>query len=300
MAFYEALCSLVGETNVHTNHPLARYTSFKIGGAGEYFISATNAEMVAKVFRLTKESNIPLTLLGRGSNILIKDGGVEGVVLHIGSDFSGITLSNSSIVADAGAFLPRVAQFALEHSLTGFEFAQGIPGSIGGAVMMNAGAYGSEMKNITQWVEVLHDNQIVRIPREALGFSYRHSAMMEKDCIILRACFKLENGSQSVIRETMNNLKMLRRTKQPLNFPSAGSFFKRPEGHYAAQLIDEAGLKGFTVGKACVSELHAGFVVNLGGATAHEVLRLMHHVQETVLAKFGVALEPEVRIIGKE
>ena len=238
--------------------------------------------------------------LGSGSNILIKDSGFSGIVIKLGEGFNEIEVTGEEVKALAGAKLSSVARAALDNSLAGFEFASGIPGSVGGGIFMNAGAYGGELKDIVVSVDAISADGETEytLTGEELDFGYRHSIFHDSKDIVLSATFKLSKGNKEEIDATMRELMEKRNTKQPVQLPSAGSFFKRPEGHFAGGLIEQAGLKGLSVGKAQVSPLHAGFIVNNGGATATEIIELMHLVQYTVYDKFGVRLEPEVRIIG--
>ena len=231
--------------------------------------------------------------------MVISDEGFEGVVLYIGKHLSAIRCEGEQITAEAGALLPAVSRLSLQHALTGLEFAAGIPGSVGGAVVMNAGAYGGEMKQVLCSVSVLADGEVKELSVDELKLGYRHSILMEKNWIVLSATFQLSPGDQNEILALMNDYNARRREKQPLQYPSCGSFFKRPEGHYAGALIQNANLKGFSVGGAQVSELHAGFVINTGDATATDIYRLMLHVQKTVYETFGVHLVPVVRLIGR-
>lgn len=241
-------------------------------------------------------------VLGNGSNVLVRDGGFDGAIVRIGEGFDDISVEGCEIVAGAGALLSKVAKVAAEASLTGFEFASGIPGSVGGAVFMNAGAYGGEMANILKEVKLISKDGTVEkiVPVSELNLGYRHSDLMESGDVVVEARFVLEKGDKDEIREQMKELAKKRNEKQPVNLPSAGSFFKRPEGHFAGALVEGSGLKGLSVGGAQVSPLHAGFIVNNGGATSEDIERLMRLVQNTVKRDSGVWLEPEVRIIGKK
>jgi UDP-N-acetylmuramate dehydrogenase len=247
-----------------------------------------------------REEDIPFFLLGKGSNILVGDKGIPGVVAYFGEEMSSITVKENMIIAEAGATLAAVANTALQKGLTGFEFAAGIPGSLGGACVMNAGAYGGEMKDVLASCEILtKEGDIRTVSGAELGLSYRHSALMERGDLVLSAVISLEEGRAEEIRARMEDLKKRRQDKQPLELPSAGSTFKRPEGYFAGKLIMDAGLRGAREGGACVSEKHCGFVVNDKGATAEDVIRLMNRVRRTVYEQFGVVLEPEVRMLGE-
>lgn len=280
--------------------PMRLHTSFKIGGPADFWLSPASAEEILSARKEAQALGLPVTVLGNGSNLLVSDLGIEGLVIQIGEDFADITVENDTIVARSGARLSRVCLAAQAAGLSGLEFAYGIPGNVGGAVTMNAGAYGGEVGQRTTSVRVLTaKGEILTVPADAMRFAYRHSRVMEEDWIVLDAAFRLESGDPAAIRETMEEISAKRRDKQPLNFPSAGSVFKRPEGYFAGKLIEDAGLKGASVGDAQVSEKHAGFIVNRGQATCREVETLIRQIQTTVQDRFGVELEPELRRIGR-
>ena len=281
------------------NEPLAAHSTFKIGGPARLFVQPVDHAQLCRTVALCKAQSARYYLLGNGSNILFADEGYNGVVLDISSMQDTVEVHGTQLTAGAGVRLSALCKTALEHSLTGLEFAYGIPGSVGGAVYMNAGAYGGEMKDRLLWVEYLAPTgEIVRLEGEQMGLSYRHSRFMEEgmegSCIV-RAAFGLQRGEKAAIQSEMDRILNQRRQKQPLEYPSAGSTFKRPQGTFAAQLIDECGLKGFTVGGAQVSEKHAGFVINTGKATCADVLELTRQVRECVQEKTGYLLELEVR-----
>ena len=297
--FCHKLKNVITKGTVLTEEPMRMHTSFQIGGPAEIFVQPATGDEVRQAICLAKEEQIPFFVVGNGSNLLVSDDGFRGMIVQIGRNLQEISVEDNVIYAQAGALLSRVARTALEHGLTGMEFAAGIPGSLGGAVAMNAGAYGGEMKDILKDVEVLTpDGEIKILSLEELDLSYRHSCIFEKDYIVLSVHLQLEQGDKTVIRNRMDELARARREKQPLEYPSAGSTFKRPEGYFAGALIQDAGLKGYTVGGAQVSEKHSGFVVNRGGATAEEVLFLIKQVQKKVKSRFGVTMEPEVRMVG--
>ena len=297
--FCHKLKNVITKGTVLTEEPMSRHTSFQIGGPAEIFVQPATGDEVRQAICLAKEEQIPFFVVGNGSNLLVSDDGFRGMIVQIGRNLQEISVEDNVIYAQAGALLSRVSKTALEHGLTGMEFAAGIPGSLGGAVAMNAGAYGGEMKDILTDVEVLTpDGEIKTLSLEELDLSYRHSCIFEKDYIVLSVHLQLEQGDKTVIRNRMDELARARREKQPLEYPSAGSTFKRPEGYFAGALIQDAGLKGYTVGGAQVSEKHSGFVVNRGGATAEEVLFLIKQVQKKVKSRFGVTMEPEVRMVG--
>lgn len=300
----EQLASLCKEKEIPVlwEEPMKHYTSFQIGGPASAVCIPKNREQLSCLLSSLRKMQINHWFVGNGSNLLISDEGLKGVVILLDSDFDGeILISNTVLEAPAGKKLSSVCAAACRAELTGLEFAWGIPGSVGGAVYMNAGAYGGEMKDRLIWVEYLDlDGNIQRVPAEKLNLSYRHSCFMEQEyqgvCII-RAAFSLEKGEQAAIQAEMDRIIGQRKEKQPLDLPSAGSTFKRPQGAYAAQLIDQCGLRGFTVGGAQVSTKHTGFVVNIGGATCQDVLELARQVKECVKEKTGFELEMEVRLL---
>ncbi|MDO4619995.1 MAG: UDP-N-acetylmuramate dehydrogenase [Lachnospiraceae bacterium] len=296
---YEGLAAITGSDLILRDEPMSRHTTFRIGGPADYFAAVSTAEQVVKLVSFCKEREMPWLILGNGSNLLVADSGIRGLVIRLGKPFSGIEINGNEITADAGALLSATAAAACEAGLTGFEFAAGIPGTIGGACLMNAGAYGGEMKQVLISADVLGaDGELRTVPAEEMGLAYRHSRFMESGDIILKVRIRLEEGDRTAIREQMDDLKGRRIEKQPLEYPSAGSTFKRPEGYFAGKLIMDAGLRGYTVGGAQVSEKHCGFVINRGGATAEDVMTLITDVQGVVMKQFGVELEPEVRLIG--
>ncbi len=286
-------------SEVLINEPMSKHTTFKIGGPADAYIEPVMAD-IEGILKHLDSLQVPFTVIGNGSNLLVSDDGIEGVVISLGKKAANISVQGDYIIADAGALLSKVANTAASAGLTGLEFASGIPGSIGGAVFMNAGAYGGEMKDIIQTVQVLtKDFNLREMSVEDLDLSYRHSALMNDGGYVLQAKLKLEPGDISEIKTRIDEIREQRTTKQPLNYPSAGSTFKRPEGYFAGKLIDDAGLRGYSVGGAQVSEKHCGFVINKENATAADVLQLMKNVDEKVYNEFGVHLEPEVRIIGR-
>ena len=292
-------CDLLGEERVFTGEAMSRHTTFKIGGPADYFLMPDKDTDVGRIVKICKESAIPYFILGNGSNLLVGDGGYRGAVIQIYKNMSAVTVEGTEITVQAGALLSSVAAAAKNAALTGFEFAGGIPGTMGGAVVMNAGAYGGEMKDVLTEVTVMdEEGDNVTLPADKLELGYRTSIIKTAGYIVLEAKLQLKEGNPEVIRETMKDLTIRRTTRQPLEYPSAGSTFKRPAGYYAGTLIDQCGLKGLTVGGAQVSEKHAGFVINTGGATFADVTELIRQVQERVLTENGVRLEPEVRIIG--
>lgn len=300
-AVVEALQKFVPKENIRLQEPMAAHTTFRIGGAADCLIELENEEQLRKVQRYLGLVGMPYFVVGNGSNLLVRDEGYRGVVLRIGDRMSRITVEGTEIIAEAGALLGRVAQTAREHGLTGLEFAAGIPGTVGGGVMMNAGAYGGEMSQVVTQVEVLsRDGELMTLDNETMEFGYRTSTIRNNSFIVTKVVFGLEQGDSSAIQEKMKELAARRREKQPLEYPSAGSTFKRPEGNFAGKLIMEAGLKGFQIGGARVSDKHCGFVVNTGNATAEDVRQVISEVQQRVKEKFRVELEPEIVFLGWE
>ena len=276
-------CDLLGEDRVFTDEPMKQHTTFKIGGPADYFLVPESGEEAGEIIKICKQTDIPYFILGNGSNLLVGDGGYRGVVIQIYRNMSAVTTEGTIITAQAGALLSSVAAVAKNASLTGFEFAGGIPGTVGGAAVMNAGAYGGEMKDVLVEVTVMDaDGNIFTIPAEKLELGYRTSIIKKAGYIVLEAKIRLEEGNQEAIRERMKELTIQRTTKQPLEFPSAGSTFKRPEGYFAGKLVMDSGLRGYQVGGARVSEKHCGFVINAGGATAKDVRTLMENVRNIV------------------
>ena len=296
---YTLLKNEIDGIDVFIDEPMKNHTSFHIGGNADIFISAKSKDEIISAVSLLKENNVKITIVGNGSNLLVSDDGIEGAVICIGKDFASVTKNGNTITADAGILLSRLSSFAASNGLTGLEFASGIPGTLGGAIVMNAGAYGGEMKDCVISTTYINCGGNIRtINGEEHMFSYRKSFFKDGD-IILSSTLSLQKGDEAVIKETMRSLSEKRREKQPLEYPSAGSTFKRPEGAFAAKLIDDAGLRGFSVGDAEVSEKHCGFVINKGKASFKDVMALMEHIKTTVKDKFGFELEPEVKIIGR-
>ena len=292
----EALKSIAED--VRFDEPMKLHTTFRIGGNADAYINAGSAEEIIAVKKYCEENNIPYMFMGNGSNILVKDEGIRGAVISIGNKMSDIRVEGSYIYAGAGAMMSKAASEALKAGLTGYEALAGIPGTIGGAVFMNAGAYGTEIKDVLKYaVCITKDNETVRIPAEELELSYRHSILADTGAVVTRVCFELKPGNEDEIRTKMKDYAQRRKDKQPLEYPSAGSTFKRPAGYFAGKLIEDSGLKGYTVGGAMISEKHAGFVINKGGATANDVITLINDAARIVKEKTGVDIEPEVRII---
>ena len=296
------LKSVTEAGNIRTREDMGGHTTFRIGGCADVFVTPQSITEAADIVRLLLARGVKYTVIGNGSNLLVSDKGYRGCIVCMGSAVGDITVSGQVITAGAGALLSKVANAAYESGLTGLEFASGIPGTLGGAVVMNAGAYGGEMKDVITSVTMLDagNGQTVIFTGEDMKFGYRTSIVKNHPLIVLEAQITLETGSKEEIREKMDDFARRRKEKQPLEFPSAGSTFKRPEGYFAGKLIEDAGLKGFSVGGAAVSEKHCGFVVNKGGATASDIIELIKKVRLTVNEKFGVLLEPEVVILGED
>lgn len=292
----EFLHKLGSITEVKKYEPMARHTTFKIGGPAKYFVEADSVKTVKEALMAAREYSVKSYVIGNGSNLLVSDFGIDGLVIMMGNKFSEVRADGEYIYAEAGAKLSKIAKCALAHSLTGFEFAAGIPGSIGGAVYMNAGAYGGEMANIIAESTAI-DEDFSEITVTEHDFGYRQSIYKDSGKVIIGAKIRLTTGDGENIRETMESLAARRREKQPLELPSAGSVFKRPEGFYAGALIEGAGLKGETVGGAMVSEKHAGFIVNKGGATAEDVKKLIEIIKTRVYEKYRVLLDTEIKFI---
>lgn len=297
----DGLIEVLGKECVFVQEPMAKHTTFRVGGPADYFFAPSTTEGVQAALDFCKKEDIPYYIIGNGSNLLVSDQGYRGAVIQIFRNLSEVQIENDNIIrAQAGASMAAVAKKALSCSLTGMECLSGIPGTIGGAVTMNAGAYGGEIKDILVEVTVIDDKGQLRvIPAEELELGYRTSVIAKKDYVVLEAVLFLEKGDQDQILARMNELKEQRVSKQPLEYPSAGSTFKRPEGYFAGKLIQDAGLAGYTVGGAQVSTKHCGFVVNVGGATAEDVYRLICDVQDKIWEKDHVRLEPEVKMLGE-
>ncbi len=282
------------------NEPMASHTTFRVGGPADLFFMPQTEEEVAFALAEAARGCVPAFVMGNGSNLIVRDGGMRGLVVLLGEHFSAICAEETRVTAQAGATLARIAAFALERALTGFEFASGIPGTIGGGAAMNAGAYGGQISDVFVSAQILKDGKIVTYDSEKMDMGYRSTRALREGGIILAVTLALQPGNAAEIRATMNDLNGRRRQKQPLEYPSAGSTFKRPEGHYAGALIEQANLKGTRVGGAMVSEKHAGFLINAGGATAKDILGLIELVRARVYETSGVMLEPEVRIVGDD
>lgn len=298
-AVVKALQSFVPRENIRLQEPMAGHTTFRIGGPADCFVQLENEEQLKKVKRYLGLAGIPFFVVGNGSNLLVDDGGYRGVILQVGQKMGGISVQGCRIVAQAGASLAQVARAALEHGLAGFEFASGIPGTVGGGVVMNAGAYGGEMSQVVTRVRVVSgEGETMELDNETMEFGYRTSSIQNSPFVVTEVAFALRRGEKEEIRAKMEELAARRREKQPLEYPSAGSAFKRPRGYFAGKLIMEAGLRGFQIGGARVSDKHCGFIINTGDATASDVRRLVEEVRRRVKDSFHVVLEPEIIFLG--
>lgn len=297
--FYEALVKVLDEDQIKPEEPMKNHVTFRVGGSADFFVTPKNYEELSWVLKCCAKYEMPCYIMGNGSNLLVSDQGYRGVVIQLFRQLNDIQCEGNVIRAQAGALLSAVANRALEEKLTGFEFAAGIPGTLGGACVMNAGAYGGEMKDVLKSVTVLtREGERITLQKNELELGYRTSIIAKKDYIVLEAEIELKAGDAEEIKAVMDDLKERRTTKQPLEYPSAGSTFKRPEGYFAGKLVDDAGLRGYRVGNVMVSEKHCGFVVNVGGGTCEEAKAVITHVREEVEKKFGVILEMEVRKLG--
>ncbi len=298
-AVIRALSRFVPEENIRLQEPMAGHTTFRIGGPADCFVQLENKEQLIQVQRYLRQVGMPFFILGNGSNLLVSDKGYRGIVLQIGQRMSRITVAGNIITAQAGAPMSQIARAALEHGLTGLEFASGIPGTIGGGVVMNAGAYDGELSGIVTQVNVVNsEGEYMELENESMEFGYRTSIIRNNSFTVTEVIMKLEKGDREQIKAKMEDLAARRREKQPLEYPSAGSTFKRPRGNFAGKLIMDAGLRGFQIGGAKVSEKHCGFIINTGNATAEDVRDVISEVQERVKHMFHVDLEPEILFLG--
>lgn len=289
----------ISSERVLTDEPMSKHTTFRIGGNADVFVSISNETELVELIAYLKEEQVPYYIIGNGSNLLVSDKGFEGVIIEIGSNYKDIRVRDNQIIARAGALLSAVSHVALENNLAGMEFASGIPGTVGGAIIMNAGAYGGEMKQVASQIKaIMPDGTIKILSNEDMKFEYRNSRAKKEGFVILQVTYQLTKGEREVIDGIMRDLNMKRRDKQPLEYPSAGSTFKRPEGYFAGKLISDAGLKGFSIGGAQVSEKHAGFLINKDNATSADMYKLIMEVRDRVKESTGVELEPEVIFLG--
>lgn len=297
--FLTELQNVMGGSGIFMEEPMKKHTTFRVGGPADVLVQPDETALAA-ILALCRQYHVPYSFIGNGSNLLVGDKGIRGVVIEMTDPMGNIEVDGTKITAQAGAMLSKIANTAASNGLGGMEFAAGIPGSVGGAVVMNAGAYGGEMKDIIEKVYVLDENGAqLELDRDVLDLGYRHSCIPEKKYIVTKVVLELVPRNEAEIRSEMKELNEKRAEKQPLQYPSAGSTFKRPEGYFAGKLIMDAGLRGYQVGGAQVSEKHCGFVINKGDATAADICQLMRDVSDKVQAQFGVVLEPEVKMIGE-
>ncbi|TYQ16402.1 UNVERIFIED_CONTAM: UDP-N-acetylmuramate dehydrogenase [Acetivibrio alkalicellulosi] len=293
--------NILGSENIMVDEPMKNHCSFKVGGNADFLVTPVSVYQLSEIIKLCKKENIPIFIMGNGTNLIVSDKGIRGVVVKIYDNMSSYNIKDDILTVEAGMLLSKVSNIALENELTGLEFASGIPGTLGGAVAMNAGAYDGEMKNVVIKTEYIdNDGNIKTITGDEHQFGYRTSCILKNSGIVLKSSLKLEKGERREIEALMNDLKNRRNDKQPLDMPSAGSVFKRPEGYFAGKLIQDCNLKGYKIGGAQVSDKHCGFIVNTGEATASDIKQLIKHIQHTIKSSYGVELQTEVRIVGEE
>ena len=298
---YDILKNIVSEQDILTKEYMKNHTSFKIGGSADFLVTPRTVDQIKNLIITLKKENIPVFIMGNGSNLLVSDKGIRGVVIKLSKNFSSFSISGDEVTAQSGILLSTLSKSIVNESLSGFEFASGIPGTIGGAVTMNAGAYDSEMKNIVEEVVAMDmDGNIKTFTNQEMNFRYRKSRVTDETLVVLEAKLKLDKGNIEDIKAKIDDFTVRRTTKQPLTAYSAGSTFKRPEGYFAGKLIEDAGLKGIIMRNAAVSSLHSGFVINTGDATCENILELIEFIKLTVFSKFGVMLEEEVRVVGEQ
>ncbi len=298
---YIDLIKSINRENILRNEPMKNHTSFKIGGSADILITPDSIAETVFAINYCMDNDLKYYVIGNGSNLLVRDKGIRGIVIKIAEKFSNISIEDTKIRAQAGVLLSRLSKIIMAESLEGFEFASGIPGTLGGAVTMNAGAYGGEMKDVVTGISCINEKgEVINLDKKEIDFGYRRSIIQDKGYIVLEIEMEFNKGDYEKIKEATNDLTFKRTSKQPLHLPSAGSTFKRPEGYYAAKLIDDSDLRGVRFGDAQVSEKHCGFIVNVGNANSEEVLSLIKMVQKVVRDKFDVVLDTEVRIIGEE
>jgi len=297
--YIKLLGNIAGEENVKADEPMKKHTSFKIGGPADFLVTPCSVQSLCEVIKLCKKENLPIFIMGNGTNLLVSDKGIRGVVVKIYDNLNRYVVKDNFIEAYGGILLSKLSDIALENELTGLEFASGIPGTLGGAVAMNAGAYGGEMKDVVVETEFIDKDGNLKVIRgEEHQFGYRTSFIQKQSAVAVKSVIRLRKGERAAIKALIDDLTVRRQDKQPLEMPSAGSVFKRPEGYFAGKLIEECGLRGYSIGGAQVSEKHCGFIVNKGNATSKDVLDLIRHIQKTVKDKFGVELNTEVKIVG--
>lgn len=295
---YRKLEEIIDKNRIFQNEMMKKHTSFKIGGPADFFVIIESVEELKAVLKLAKELDIPVTCIGNGSNLLVKDNGIRGLTIKL--DFKDLTINEDEIEAGAGVPIPVLARKAYENGLSGLEFASGIPGTLGGAIKINAGAYGGEFKDVVDFTTYLDNNlQVHTVSNEDQNFSYRNSRFNNTDDIIISAKMKLKKENKDIIKARMDEFSAKRKAKQPINFPNAGSVFKRKNEYIAAEVIDKCGLKGYNIGDAYISDLHAGFIINKGNATAQDVIQLIEHIKNTIHEKYNINLELEIKVIGE-
>ena len=295
---YSKLVEIIDKNRIFQNEMMKKHTSFKIGGPADFFIIIESVEELKAVLKLANELDIHVTCIGNGSNLLVKDNGIRGLTIKL--DFKDLTINEDEIEAGAGVPIPVLARKAYENGLSGLEFASGIPGTLGGAIKINAGAYGGEFKDVVDFTTYLDNNlQVHTVSNEDQNFSYRNSRFNNTDDIIISAKMKLKKENKDIIKARMDEFSAKRKAKQPINFPNAGSVFKRKNEYIAAEVIDKCGLKGYNIGDAYISDLHAGFIINKGNATAKDVIQLIEHIKNTVHEKYNINLELEIKVIGE-
>ena len=300
-AAVEYFTNVIGARNVYTDEPMKNHTSFKLGGPADILVTPQSKEHLVHILEYCRNNAVPFYIIGNGTNLLVRDKGIRGVVIKLFNNLNDIKVEGNIICAQAGALLSRIAYTACEKGLAGFEFAHGIPGTLGGAVAMNAGAYGGEMKDVIIKSDIIsEDGKVITLRDEEHQFSYRDSYIQRSRGVVFRSWIKLKYDNTEEIKARMDDLMKRRKDKQPLEMPSAGSTFKRPEGHFAGKLIEDCGLSGYTLGGAQVSPKHCGFIVNTGSAKAQDIFDLIKYIQKNVKDRFGVDLDTEVRIIGEE
>jgi len=295
------IIDIVGNENVRVSEPMSRHTSFRVGGPADILVTPKKKEDILRIMDLSKTENIPIYIMGNGSNLIVKDKGIRGIVIKLFDNYNSFSVEGEFIRAQAGLLLSKLSSIALENSLSGLEFASGIPGTLGGAVVMNAGAYGGEMKDVVIKTEYIDQEGNIKIVEGDMHrFGYRTCFIQEENGVVLSSEMRLRSGNKSEIKALMDDLTKKRVEKQPLKMPSAGSVFKRPEGYFAGKLIEDCGLRGFKIGGAQVSELHCGFIVNAGNASAKDIIKLIDYIKDTVKENIGVLLHTEVKILGED
>lgn len=297
---YQQLKGQIASENIRLKEPMSQHTSFRVGGPADVMVLPETDRQIITTVEICRKNSCPYFIMGNGTNLLVRDGGYRGVIVKTAANMKDCRIEGENVSGQSGILLSTLSKLVMEESLEGFEFASGIPGTLGGAVAMNAGAYGGEIKDSLEWARVINpDGDIMTYTRDKLELGYRTSIIQRNDLIVLDCGLKLRKGNRDAIEKKINEYTSMRKAKQPLALPSAGSTFKRPEGYYAGKLIEDAGLRGFRIGHAQVSEMHCGFIVNVGNATANDIIALINHVKKEVKEKFNVELQPEVKVIGQ-